>query len=92
MGDALGWRIIDWMMENVMSWFFLVVLVGAIALLAAVPYLFWKDSQAERFSLRKDSWECTRSHQESSTTYIQVGNVMVPSTSYSTVCDQWSAK
>jgi hypothetical protein len=88
-GEMMAWDILDWLGEHVVGW---IILVIAVALLIVVPVGFYLDSKAERFSLRKDSWSCTSSHQESSTTYVQSGSIMVPVTGYSTVCDQWTAK
>lgn len=64
-------------------------------LIVAVPfgiYAWYKADQAPTFALRKDRWQCTAAHTETSTTYIMVGKVLVPSTRTSSVCDQWSAR
>lgn len=47
---------------------------------------------AETFSLRKDEWTCTASHEETVTTWIVVGNVQVPQITTTTVCDQWTRR
>lgn len=69
-------------------------LLGAItvAFFVWIGVLIYKDMRAETFALRKDSWACSMSHTETTTTYIQSGKTLVPMFSTSTVCDQWSRK
>lgn len=38
-------------------------------------------------TLLKSDWHCASSHQETNTTYVQSGKVMVPITSTTDVCD-----
>ena len=42
------------------------------------------------FELLRPEWACTATHVETTTTYIQSGNVMVPSTTSHTVCDAYA--
>lgn len=83
---------IDWVVEAIMRTmvvlFFIFVFVG----LPLIGYAFYHDMTSPTFSLKKDSWRCTASHNESSTYFIQAGKVMVPQTTNSTVCDQWSRR
>lgn len=73
--------------------FFPHLIVGFVALVVALfAFLVWDEATAEHFELRKDSWRCTASHQETITTFTQVGQVSVPLTQYYTVCDQWTAR
>lgn len=60
--------------------------IGAvIVVLAAFCYGIYWDSQQPTFSLQKDGWACTKSHQ---VTYLHmVGKVMIPQ--HRTVCDTW---
>lgn len=76
------------------------LLIACIVLMAGVlliglpvgAYFAWQDSQSPTFELRKDGWVCTASHVETSTIMIQVGKVLVPSTTSSTVCDRWDRR
>lgn len=69
------------------------VLVAAFIFIGipAIGYSFWASSRAPTFELRKDQWACTSAHAVTSTIYMEVGKVMVPQTSTTNVCDQWSA-
>ena len=81
----------DFLMEKiVMPGFALLLALFVLALPVAI-YALYKADQSPTFSLRKDRWTCTAAHNETSTTYIIVGKVAVPSTSTHSVCDQWSA-
>ena len=85
-------RILDWFIDNVFGW----LLIGGIVILAVIiviaPIAIYADSQRPEFSLKKDEWTCTQFVERASTTYVQSGNVMVPITSYSKHCTQWSEK
>lgn len=56
-----------------------------LAFLCLVGFVIWDSVHAEKFSLRKDSWQCTKSHKE--TSYNLVGKVLVPITR--NVCDNY---
>lgn len=43
-------------------------------------------------TLLKSEWQCSASHQETATSMIMVGKVMVPTTITSNVCDQYNKK
>lgn len=63
------------------------------ALLLGIGAFIYDACFAESFSLRKDTWGCTASHVETSTTLVNYGNnVLVPVTSTDNVCDQWSRR
>jgi hypothetical protein len=69
------------------------VLVTAVVLfLAALGLGVYDYFVAEKFALRKDQWSCTQSHAESYTYFQQVGNVSIPMTGTTQVCDQWSRR
>lgn len=69
---------------------FLGVALLTLAVFACIGWLIWDELTAEKFSLRKDSWTCTRSHTETNYTYTQVGNTTIPIPYYTEVCDQWT--
>lgn len=91
-GIAL-WRIDGDSVEKFLSALLVLVISGVISFIVA---MIVDDVYAEKFELRKDSWGCTRSHEETtqSTYYLYVGGVQMPQTTYGTetVCDQWSRK
>ena len=70
-------------MENLALSAVVVFIVGAVGV---VGYLIYDDFTSEKFSLRKDEWSCTRSHNE--TRLMPSGKIIVPTVH--TVCDQWS--
>jgi hypothetical protein len=88
----MGNDLFEWLFEHVVGWLVSLLLIAFILLLIALPFMIYADSKAERFSLRKDAWECSASVQIPTTTYIQSGNVMVPMTTYSKHCTQWSER
>ncbi len=85
-------RIIDWFMDNVMGWFLIIGIVLIAAFVLILPFALYAEYTAEKFSLKKDEWQCTASVERSSTTYVQSGSVLLPITTYSNHCTQWSAK
>ena len=88
----MGEAVLDWLFDNVMPWLASALIIFFVLFLLGLPFLIWADSKAERFSLKKDRWECSKSIQVPTTTYVQTGNVMVPITTYSTQCTQWTEK
>jgi hypothetical protein len=87
----------DWIFgvfEGVMKYIVMPVLIIAIVLLIlALPFILhatWKQSKSPTFTLHKNEWACTNMQRIPITTYIQSGNVMVPVTTYSNECHQWS--
>lgn len=89
---GLGERVLDWMMEHVVTWLVTLLIVGVVVVLIVAPFAIYADMKAERFSLRKDEWSCSASVERPVTTYIQSGNVMIPITSYTKHCTQWSER
>jgi hypothetical protein len=78
--------------ETVLGRIFM-TLVGlpVLVLLAGLPFAFIvHETGPVLVTLLKSEWHCSASHQETTTTYIQVGKVMVPSTTTHDVCDQYS--
>lgn len=82
----------DFLMDKVMPWFVGLILVVAVGMVLLIPVALYAEYKAEKFYLRKDQWTCTASRLETSTTYIQSGNVMVPITSTHKHCTQWSER
>lgn len=68
-----------------MYFFEKVIIAAIIAILVAIGYGVYVESQKPGFELKKDEWHCTDHHMV--TTMVMVGKVMVPQT-YS-VCDNW---
>lgn len=89
---GLGERAMEWMFENIVTWLVCLVIVAVVLLVIALPFLIYADSQAERFALRKDEWTCSASIERATTTYVQSGNVMVPITTHSKHCTQWTER
>jgi hypothetical protein len=56
------------------------------ALIALLGFFIWDDARAERFSLRKDQWACTQSHNE--VHFVMAAKTLIPTNQ--TVCTQWS--
>lgn len=69
-------------------------LVGPLAaLLAAAPFaLIAHESGPKLATLLQSDWQCTAAHQETTTSYVQTGKVMVPVTSTSNVCDSYGRR
>lgn len=74
------------------DWLEYCLMIFIILIFGLAGYGIYSNIVAEKFELRKDSWNCTKSHEESYTTYIQVGNIQVPQIQSDTICDQWSRK
>lgn len=72
------------------------IIAAIVAILGAAGFGIYQDSQRPTFALKKDDWSCTKSHEESTTTYINQGDgktiILIPITTYSTVCDNWSRR
>lgn len=81
-------RILDWFADHVFGWVMILAFALLIGSVAGVCYAVWADWNSESFELKKDAWECTKSHPE--TSYIWAGKVMMPVSR--TECDQWSRK
>ena len=47
------------------------------------------ESGPQLATLLKSEWHCSSAHEETTTTYVQVGKAMVPSTSTTSVCDAY---
>lgn len=88
----MGSNILDWMLDHTVPWLLILGIVILVLMVIVAPFAWYAESKAERFALRKDEWTCTQSHERALTTYVQSGSVMVPLTTYSKECDQWSKK
>ena len=93
------------MIEYFMDWFFekalpviLAFLIIAVVLFvgigsAAIGRHWWmtrNDPPPTTIVLVKSEWACTSLQRHSTTYYVKSGNVMVPITSNTNVCHQWS--
>lgn len=79
--------LIDWILDEALPY---ILTITVPVMLIGVGILIYISVTAETFALRKDQWVCTKSHEETYTTYININKVMVPQTSTSDVCDQWT--
>jgi hypothetical protein len=59
-------------------------------LLGCLPWAFYAEEQDPKLHLNKTHWSCTASHNQTTTTYVMSGKIMVPITSTQRVCDQYS--
>ena len=79
-----------------MTWIECLIVAAIVGIVGAMVAASYTDSQRPTFTLKKDDWACTKSHQESITTYINQGDgktiILMPITTYSTVCDTWARK
>lgn len=80
---------------NAMRWDFELVLAsvligGVVLLIGFLGYSGYVQSKTPTFTLYKNQWACTNLQTIPITTYMQSGNVMVPITTYSQECHQWS--
>lgn len=78
--------------ERAMSLATVFILWPACCLLAALPWAMVSSDQSPDITLKKSEWACTESINRATTTYVRSGNVMVPITSNSQVCDQYSRR
>ena len=85
--------------ENLLDWVadrFAVVIVGIfLIIVAGFAFLidaFIRDSQAPTIALRKTEWACTGTRREAVTTYVQIGKVLTPITTYYDVCVEYSKR
>lgn len=81
----------DWV-ERLLIGLIGVALMFILAVSVGLGVAIYRDAERPTFDLKKDEWACTKSHVETTTTMIMVGNVLIPNTSTTTVCDQWSRK
>lgn len=88
----LGEKFMEWTFDNIFPWLAGSAIVFVVILIVLAPFAIYAEYKAEKFSLRKDEWNCTASVERASTTYVQSGNVLLPITSYNKQCTQWSAK
>lgn len=87
-----GGDILEWFGLHILPWI-LIIMVSV--LIVAIPFgisAWYKDSKRPTFDLKKDDWVCTKFHREASTYYITVGKVLLPQTTTTEVCDQWTRK
>ena len=84
--------ILEWIFENVMPWALLAVILFLFFLGIAGIISFYQYCRSPDFTLKKEEWECTKKVDVESTYYIMVGKVMVPQTSTTEECVQWTRK
>lgn len=66
------------------------VLVGLIFIIIILPIAYYQDSHDPHKSLNMKDWFCSRDHEETMTTMVMAGKVMVPMTTTQHVCDQYN--
>ncbi len=68
-------------------WWPMVLFLTIVALFVAFVFVALAvDAQSPTISIRKDQWECTKSVDVTTTTYVQSGKVLVPMTITSQEC------
>lgn len=86
----------DWLMDNiVMPCMILLMALFVVGLLFLIPaFVYWaiQDSKRPTFELKKDDWECTNTYEYTTTAYVMVGKILLPSISHNSECIQWSKK
>lgn len=88
----MGNDVMEWLFDHVVPWMMSAAIVVVVLLVILAPFAFYAEYTAEKFSLKKDEWVCSASVERASTTYVQSGNVMVPITTHSKHCTQWTEK
>lgn len=88
----MGGDILEWMIDRIFPWLMILGIIALVVIVALLPFSLYAEYKAEKFSLKKDDWACSASVERASTTYVQSGNVMVPLTTYSKHCTQWTEK
>jgi hypothetical protein len=85
--------ILDWCMEHLVLPVIIALIVALVFVgLPALGYALWKDAHSPTFTLKKNEWACTQSHERPITTYVQSGKVLIPITSYERVCDTYERR
>jgi hypothetical protein len=72
--------------------FFAIVLPVWCILGVGPIFLIKHETGPELAVLLRSDWECSASHNVTSTTYVQSGKIMVPMTSTHSVCDLYGRK
>ena len=81
----------DFLVERVLFPALVVLIVLAVFIgLPMMLYAEWQQSKSPTFTLHKNEWACTQMQRVPITTYVTSGKVMVPITTYSDECHQWS--
>lgn len=88
----MGNNVLDWLFDHVVPWIVNIGIALIVILIALAPFAIYAEYKAEKFALRKDEWVCSASVERPITTYVQSGNVMVPITTYTKHCTQWTEK
>lgn len=86
----MGSTILDWLIDNFLPWIVIAALLSAVIGLPVAGYFWWQASQSPTLTLTKSEWACTQSQTVPITTYVQSGTVMIPLTTYTKECHQWS--
>lgn len=80
-------------MPNIM-WIEWAIIAAIVAILGSIAFFAVQDSRRPGFELKKADWACSNSHEEATTTYMNMGDgktiVLMPITTTTRVCDQWS--
>lgn len=80
----------EWLMKNVVMTLLCIAIVVFVLALPFLIYGTYKQSQSPTFTLYKNQWACTNMQRIPITTYVKSGDVMIPVTTYSDECHQWS--
>lgn len=84
-------NMVDWILDRIP-----VLVIGVCLIVffvvSGIIYLGYEDYKSPTFTLSKVNWECTKSHESHNTSYIMVGNGMLPMTDDEQVCDEYKKK
>ena len=84
----MAWDIGETWLGRAVSW---MVAFPLWFVLGVAPMGFLHHEEGPQLTtLLKSDWHCSAAHEETTTTYIQVGKVMVPQIITSSVCDQYA--
>lgn len=88
--SGLGGDILEWVMDHVMPWLIVGVIAAVVFGIPLLGYAAWRESKDPQVHLNKKHWACTNMQRIPITTYVKSGNVMVPMTTYSNECHEWT--
>lgn len=83
--------ILEWLEEK-MAVLIVLFIIAAVLIVGGLIAGFIISATSETFTLVKAEWNCTASHEETTTFYNKVGNVMVPMTTTNDVCDKYERR
>jgi uncharacterized membrane protein len=83
------WFIDSKFVENFFGFLLTLMVIVLIVSLVLFPVACYYDAKKPTFTLKKEEWKCERSHQEVAHSGFMSGNVLIPITISTTVCDEY---